>query len=88
MNTTQTKHESTRIAVGAPTINEIKIAIKHLKLNKASGPDKLPAGFFRNYPNTIANILEPLLIKRYRTPVRYQMTGNKGLLKIFPRRVI
>ena len=63
MNTTQTTHESTRIPAGAPTINEIKIAIKHLKLNKASGPDNLPAEFFRNYPNTIANILEPLLKK-------------------------
>lgn len=42
-------------------MKEIKTAIKHLKLNKASGPDNLPAEFFRTYPNTIANILEPLL---------------------------
>jgi len=55
--------ESTKIPTGAPTINEIKMAIKHLKQNKASGPDNLPAEFFRTYPNTIANILEPLLKK-------------------------
>jgi hypothetical protein len=53
--------ESTKIPTGAPTINEIKMAIRHLKQNKASGPDNLPAEFFRNYPNTIANILQPLL---------------------------
>jgi hypothetical protein len=55
------------------------MAIKHLKQNKASGPDNLPAEFFRNCPNTIANILEPLL-KKYGTPVKYQMNGNRDLL--------
>jgi hypothetical protein len=60
MNTTQM---TPKIPTGAPTMNEIKIAIKHLKLNKASGPDNLPAEFFRTYPSTIANIMEPLLKK-------------------------
>jgi hypothetical protein len=63
MSNTQTPPESTKIPTGVPTINEIKMAIKHLKQNTASGPDNLPAEFFRNYPNTIANILEPLLKK-------------------------
>jgi len=78
MNTTQRTPETTKIPTGAPTTKEIKTAIKHLKLNKACGPDNLPAELFRTYPNTIANILEPLL-KRYGIPVRYQVTGNKGL---------
>ena len=63
MTTIQTTPDSTKIPSGAPTWNEIKIAIKHLKLNKASGPDNLPPEFFKTYPNTIANILEPLLKK-------------------------
>jgi hypothetical protein len=57
------KPESTKIRTGAPTINEIKIAIKHLKQNKASGPDNLPAEFFRNYPNTISKHLGTLVKK-------------------------
>ena len=71
--------ETTKIPIGAPTTKEIKNAIKHLKLNKACGHDNLPAELFRTYPNTIANILEPLLEKTYGMPVRYQVTGNKGL---------
>jgi len=63
MSNTQMTPDTTKIPTGAPTINEIKMAIKHLKQNKASGPDNLPAEFFRTYPNTIANILEPLLKK-------------------------
>jgi hypothetical protein len=63
MSNTQMTPEPTKIPIGAPTINEIKMAIKHLKQNKASRPDNLPAEFFRTYPNTIAHILEPLLKK-------------------------
>jgi len=55
--------EITKIPTGAPTMKEIKTLIKQLKPNIASGPDNLPAEFFRNYPNTIADILEPLLKK-------------------------
>jgi len=62
-NTTQTTPETIKIPTGAPTMKEIKTAIKHLKPNKASGPHNIPAEFFRTYPNTIANILEPLLKK-------------------------
>jgi len=54
-NTTQTTPETTKIPTRAPTMKEIKTAIKHLKPNKASGPDNLPAEFFRTYPKTIAN---------------------------------
>jgi hypothetical protein len=63
MSTTQMTPESTKIPTKAPTINEIKMAIKHLKQNKASGPDNLPAEFFRNHPNTTVNILAPSLKK-------------------------
>jgi len=77
-NTTQRTPETTKIPTGAPTMKEIKTAIKHLKLNKACSHDNLPAELFRTYPNTIVNILETLL-RRYGIPVRYQVTGNKGL---------
>jgi hypothetical protein len=80
MNTTQMTPKTTKIPTGAPTMNEIKTAIKRLKLNKASGPDNLPAEFFRTYPSTTANIMEPLLKKRRGIPDKYQTTGNKGLL--------
>jgi hypothetical protein len=63
MSNTQKTTQYTKIPTAVPTINEIKMAIKHLEQNKASGPDNLPAEFFRNYPNTTANILEPLLKK-------------------------
>jgi len=76
-NITQMTPEITKIPTGAPTKKEIKTAIKHLKLNKASGPDNLPAEFFRTYPNTIANILEPLLKKVWNSG---QIPSNKGLL--------
>jgi len=62
-NTTQRTPEITKVPTGAATTKEIKTAIKHLKLNKACGPDNLPAELFRTYLNTIANILEPLLKK-------------------------
>jgi hypothetical protein len=67
MSTTQMTHEIKKIPAGAPTKKEIKTAIKHLKPNKASGPDNLPAEFFRTYPNTIAKILEPLLEKVWKS---------------------
>jgi len=43
MNTTQRTPEIIKIPAGAPTKKEIKAAIKHLKQNKASGLDNLPA---------------------------------------------
>src|SRR5215469_5590437 len=67
MYTTRMTPEITKIPTGAPTMKEIKTAIKHLKPNKASGLDNLPAEFFRTYPNTIANILEPLLKKVWKS---------------------
>jgi hypothetical protein len=72
--------DATKIPSGAPTKNKIKIAIKHIKLNKASSPDNLPSEVFRTYPNIIVNILEPLFKKKHGTLVRSQMTGNKGSL--------
>jgi len=59
--TTQITPDTTKIPSGAPSGNEINIAIKHLKSNKASGLDILPPELFKTYPHTIANILEPLL---------------------------
>jgi len=46
MNTIQMTPEITKISTGAPNMKEIKTAIKHLKPNKAIGPDNLPAEFF------------------------------------------
>jgi len=60
---TQLTPDTTKIPTGAPTGNEIKIAIKHLKLNKASSLDNLTPEIFKTYLHTIANILEPLLKK-------------------------
>jgi hypothetical protein len=54
-------NDTLKVPIHAPTANEIKTAIKHLKANKASGPDNLPPEIFKTYPHTIANILEPLL---------------------------
>jgi len=61
--TTQITPDTTKIPSGAPSGNEINIAIKHLKSNKASGLDNLRPELFKIYRNTIANILEPLLNK-------------------------
>jgi len=38
--------ENRKIPTAAPTMKEIKTAIKHLKPNEASGPDNLQAEFF------------------------------------------
>jgi len=46
MNTIQMTPKTTKVPTEAPTMKEIKIAIKHLKPNKASGPNNLPANFF------------------------------------------
>jgi hypothetical protein len=43
---TQTTPDTTKIPTGAPIGNEIKIAIEHLKLNKASGLDSLKPEIF------------------------------------------
>jgi antitoxin component of RelBE/YafQ-DinJ toxin-antitoxin module len=61
--TTELPVDTLKISSDAPTVKEIKIAIKHLKSNKASSPDNLPPEIFKNYPHTVANILEPLLKK-------------------------
>jgi hypothetical protein len=42
VNTTELPVDTLNISSDAPTVKEIKIAIKHLKSNKASGPDNLP----------------------------------------------
>jgi hypothetical protein len=55
--------DTIKIPSGAPTGNEIKSAIKHLKSNKASGLDSLPPEMFKTYRHPITNILEPLLKK-------------------------
>jgi hypothetical protein len=85
MSNTQTPPESTKIPTGVPTINEIKLAIKHLKQNKTSGPDNLPAEFFRNYPNTKANILEPLL-KKVRNSGQIPNEWKQGLIIKLPKK--
>ena len=87
MNTTQGTPEIIKIHAGAPTKKKIKAAIKHLKPNKASGPDNLPAEFFRTYPNTVANILEPLLIKVWQSG-QIPKDWKHGLIIKPPRRVI
>jgi len=61
--TTQVTPDTTKIPSGAPTGNEIKTAIKHLKSNKASDLDNLPPQIFKTYSHTVADILEPLLKK-------------------------
>jgi hypothetical protein len=63
ITTTQITPDTTKIPSGAPTGNEIKTAIKHLKSNKASGLDNLPLEIFKNYSHTIANILETFVKK-------------------------
>jgi len=55
--------DTLKISSDAPTVKEIKTAIKHLESNKASGLDNLPPEIFKIYPHTVANILEPLLKK-------------------------
>jgi hypothetical protein len=85
--TTQKTPNTTKIPSGAPTGKEIKTAIKHLKLNKASGLDNPATEIFKTYQYTIANIVEPLL-KKYGIPNRSQMNGNKGSSKNSQRRVI
>jgi hypothetical protein len=77
--TTQRTPETTKIPSRAPTGNEIKTAIKHLKSNKASGLDNLLLEIFKTYPRTIANILETLLKKKkYGSLAKFQANGNKG----------
>jgi hypothetical protein len=56
--TTELPFDTLKISSDAPTVKEIKIAIKHLKSNRASGPDNLPPEIFKNYPHMVANILE------------------------------
>ena len=73
--------EITKISTEAPTKKEIKTAIKHLKPNKASGPDNLPAEFFRTYPNTIVDILE-LLLKKVWESSRIPNDWKHSLIKL------
>ena len=61
--TMQMPPDALKIPTDAPTVKEIKTAIKHLKSNKASGLDNLPPEIFKTYPHTVAIILEPLLKK-------------------------
>jgi hypothetical protein len=63
ITTTQMTRDTTKFPSGAPTGSETKTAIKHLKSNKASGPDNLPPEIFKTYPHTIAKVLEPLFKK-------------------------
>jgi hypothetical protein len=76
----QTTSDTKKSSSNAPTGNKIKITIKHLKLNKASGLDNLPPEIFKTYLHTIANILEPLIKKKYGILAKSQMNGNKGSL--------
>jgi len=57
--------DTLKIPSDAPTVKEIKTAIRHLKSNKASGLDNLPPEIFKTYPHTVANIVEPLLKKAW-----------------------
>jgi hypothetical protein len=65
--TKQITPDTTNIPSGAPSVNEINIAIKRLKSNKASGLDNVPPELFKTYPNTITNILESLLNKVWKS---------------------
>jgi hypothetical protein len=47
--------DTKKISSDAPTGNEIKIMIKHLKLNKASSLDNLPPEIFKTYLHTITS---------------------------------
>jgi len=78
--------ETTKIPTGAPTTKEIKNAIKHLKLNKACGHDNLPAELFRTYPNTIANILEPLLEKNVWNSGQIPSDWKQGIVIKLPKK--
>jgi len=55
--------DTKNISSDTPTGNEIKITMKHLKLNKASSLDNLAPEIFKTYLHTVANILEPLIKK-------------------------
>jgi hypothetical protein len=68
-----------------PTVKEIKIAIKHLKSNKASGPDNLPPEIFKHYPHTVANILEPLLKKTWESG-QIPKEWKQGLIIKLPKK--
>jgi hypothetical protein len=46
-NTTELPVDTLKISLDAPTVKEIKIVIKHLKSNKAGGPDNLPPEIFK-----------------------------------------
>jgi hypothetical protein len=78
ITTTQMTPDTIKISSGAPTGNEIKTAIKHLKSNKASGLDNLPLEIFKNYSRTIANILETFVKKKCGILAKSQANGNKG----------
>jgi len=84
-NIIQMTPEIIKIPTGAPTKKEIKTAIKHLKPNKASSLDNLPAEFFRTYPNTIADILEPLLKKVWES-IRIPNEWKHGLIIKLPKK--
>jgi len=85
MNIIQMTPEITKIPTGAPTKKEIKAAIKHLKPNKASGLDNLPAEFFTTYPNTIADIVESLLKKEWESG-RIPNDWKHGLIINLPKK--
>ena len=87
MATTQRHQTAQKFLQVPPLGNEIKIAIKHLKLNKASGPDNLPPEFFKIYSNTIANILEPLLKKVWNSG-QIPSDWKQGLIIKLPKKVI
>jgi hypothetical protein len=76
----QTTPDTKKFSSNAPTGNEIKIMIKQLKLNKASGLDNLPPEIFKTCLHIIANILESLIKKTYGILAKSHMNGNKGSL--------
>ena len=86
-NTTNTQlaPDTSKIPSGAPTVNEIKTAIKHLKSNKASGLDNLPPEIFKTYPHTVAKILEPLFKKVWDSG-HIPSEWKKGLIIKLPKK--
>ena len=70
----------------APTGNEIKITIKHFKLNKASSLDNLPPEIFKTYLHTIANILEPLIKKKVWDSGQIPNEWKQGLIIKLPKK--
>jgi len=77
--------DTLKIPSDAPTVKEIKTAIKHLKSNKTSGLDNLPIEMFKSHPHTVGTILEPLL-KRVWASGQIPSEWKQGLIIKLPKK--